>query len=243
MDDSSSWTGSSWRLTGALTRLSERNMLRIDTPPVVVMIPSVEGNFLLPVISRRHNEYGDYNNPISQAHGKFVAETLHPYIKDRFRIKDGVDHVSAIGSSLGGQAALQLLLRYPAIFGAAACLSPCFQPGTIAAVIANLAANGGRLTSANRQTFRANSLRTKHIYIDIGGDIDVTRVPLFDAHDHFTMNDKFWNPGYFWLDTNLQPMVDATRFILEGGDVPHTYEKFPGGRHNERAWAQRIHHP
>ncbi len=79
--------------------------------------------------------------------------------------------------------------------------------------------------------------------MDIGGDVDVTRVPIFDAHDHFTMNDKFWNPGYWWLDTNLQPMVDAMRLVLDGGGVQHTYKTFPGGRHNERAWAQRIHHP
>jgi S-formylglutathione hydrolase FrmB len=247
MDDASSWTGSSWRLTGALTRLSERNMFRTDTPPVVVLIPSMEGNFFLPGLSRRHSEYGDYTNPISQAYGKFVAEVLHPYIVDRFRIKDDVEHVATIGSSLGGQASLQLLLRYPTIFGAAACLSPCFQPGTIAAVIANIAAmDGGRGRLEKVRTMdhpNRNSLRSKVIYMDIGGDVDVTRVPIFDAHDHFTMNDKFWNPGYWWLDTNLQPMVDAMRLVLDGGGVQHTYKTFPGGRHNERAWAQRIHHP
>lgn len=247
MDDSSSWTGSSWRLTGALTRLSERSMFRTDTPPVVVLIPSMEGNFFLPGLSRRHSEYGDYTNPISQAYGKFVAEVLHPYIVDRFRIKDDVEHVATIGSSLGGQASLQLLLRYPTIFGAAACLSPCFQPGTIAAVIANLAAmDGGRGRLEKVRTMdhpNRNSLRSKVIYMDIGGDVDVARVPIFDAHDHFTMNDKFWNPGYWWLDTNLQPMVDAMRLVLDGGGVQHTYKTFPGGRHNERAWAQRIHHP
>jgi len=241
MDDSSSWTGSSWRLTGALTRLSERRMFRIDTPPVVVLIPSMEGNFFLPGLPRRHSEYGDYNNPISQAYGKFVAEVLHPYIVDRFRIQDDVEHVATIGSSLGGQASLQLLLRYPTIFGAAACLSPCFQPGTIAAVIANLASMDGGRGRTNHPNH--NNLRSKVIYMDIGGDVDVTRVPIFDAHDHFTMNDKFWNPGYWWLDTNLQPMVDAMRLVLDGGGVQHTYKTFPGGRHNERAWAQRIHHP
>jgi hypothetical protein len=86
-------------------------------------------------------------------------------------------------------------------------------------------------------------LRSKTIYFDNGGDADDTRVPIFDAHDHFTMNDKFWNPGYWWLDTNLQPMIDAMRFVFDQADVKYTYERFPGGRHNERAWAQRIHHP
>jgi enterochelin esterase-like enzyme len=113
-DDSSSWTGSSMRLVGALTRLSERRMLRTDTPPIVVCIPCAEGTFL-PGMPRRHSEYGDYNHPVSQAHGEFVATTLHPYITNRFRVKDGSEHISTIGCSLGGQASLQLVLRYPEV--------------------------------------------------------------------------------------------------------------------------------
>lgn len=178
MDDASSWTGSSWRLIGALTRLSERNMLATETPPIVVCIPCSEGGFL-PGMPRRHSEYGDITHPVSIAHGDFVAKTLHPYIMSRFRVKEGHEHTSAIGSSLGGQASLQLVLRYPKIFGGAACLSPCFQPGTIAAAMAH----------------HPDILRSKTIYIDNGGDVEDTRVPMFDALDHFTLNDKFWNPG------------------------------------------------
>lgn len=41
MFDSSSWTGSSWRLAGALTRLSERGLLKtpMGVPPIVVLLP------------------------------------------------------------------------------------------------------------------------------------------------------------------------------------------------------------
>jgi len=262
-EDKDSWTGSSWRMIGALSRMHERRMLEIETPPIVVCIPCAEGN-ILPGISRRHSEYGDYTNPISQAHSEFVAEKLHPVIMDRFRVKEGPEHTTTIGSSLGvsvcvcvcgfvvcasvivlslpfipcfqflkGQASLQLLLRYP-IFGAAACMSPAFQPATIAAVTANL-----------------DTLRKKRLYIDNGGDVllggtkdeSATRVQLFDVHDHFTLNDNWWNPGYWWLDTQLQPMIDATLFILDQGNVSYTYWKEPGGRHNERGWAQRIHRP
>lgn len=248
MEDASSWTGSSWRLVGALTRLSERKMLLSDTPPIVVCIPCGEGDFL-PGISRRHSEYGDYTHPVAQAHGEFVAKTLHPYIIDRFRVKDGPQHTSVLGSSLGGQASLQLVLRYPDIFGGAACLSPCFQPATIAAVTANVFVNDNTPTDisqkneSNTAATNSNNLRSKRIYIDNGGDADDTKVPVFDVHDHFTLNEKFWNPGYWWLDTSLQPMIDALRFILQQGKVEHTYEKFPGGRHNERAWSRRIHRP
>lgn len=144
------------------------------------------------------------------------------------------------------------------IFGGAACLSPCFQPGTIAAVTANLvttndfAASIGEMMNVLPKPIEGltsglkighGELRSKNIYMDNGGDADDKKVPIFDVHDHFTMNDKFWNPGYWWLDTNLQPMIDAMRFIFDQAGVKYTYEKFPGGRHNERAWAGRIHHP
>ena len=33
------------------------------------------------------------------------------------------------------------------------------------------------------------------------------------------------------------------RWALDQGGVNYKYERFPGGRHNERAWAQRIHRP
>lgn len=49
--------------------------------------------------------------------------------------------------------------------------------------------------------------------------------------------------SYWWLDTTLQPMIDATLLALDQAGVNYNYEKFPGGRHNERAWAQRIHRP
>ena len=38
-------------------------------------------------------------------------------------------------------------------------------------------------------------------------------------------------------------MIDAVRFALDQAGVQYRYEKFPGGRHNERAWGQRIHRP
>lgn len=263
MEDASSWTGSSWRLIGALTRLYERKMLLTDVPPIVVQIPCGEGD-ILPGISRRHSEYGDFTHPVSQAHGNFVATRLHPYIMNRFRVKDGPESTSTIGSSLGGQASIQLILRYPEIFGGAACMSPCFQPGTIAAVMANLVASDEVATNIHRSDkeipskqsesmlqslgkgeseMNPYSLHSKKIYIDNGGDAADTRVPVFEALDHFTLNERWWNPGYWWLDTSLQPMIDAMRWTLDQGRVEYIYEKFPGGRHNERAWAKRIHRP
>ena len=193
-------------------------MLDIPAPPIVVMIPCGKGVTDFPPSNQRHSEYGDMMEKNSQAHGHFMANVLHPYITSRFRVKNGPSQTYSIGSSLGGQASLQLMLRYPEIFGGAACLSPCFQAGTIAAIVANLV----------QENDGVKSLRSKKIYLDNGGDTDDTKVQMFDIMDHFTMNDNWLNPGFFWLDTQLQPSIDAVRWTLERGNVDFVYKKYPG---------------
>lgn len=224
MEDAISWTGASWRMMGALTRLAERDMLRYPYPPIVVLLPSAEGD-LVPGVRRRHLEYSDTANIFGQAHVDFVAKTLLPYVQVNFRASRNATDTMVLGSSLGGQASMHMLLRYPELFGGAAAMSPAFQPPTLASA-----------------TTQLQKLRDKRIYMDIGGDIQETKVPVFDIFDHMT-GEHWWNPGYWWLDTQLQPTVDAMSMALKLGNVPHSYKKFAGGRHNERAWSLRIHQP
>lgn len=224
MADNSSWTGASWRMMGAMTRLAERRMLRNPYPPIVVLLPSAEDD-LIPGVRRRHLEYADTANLFAQAHVDFVAQTVVPYVQAHFRASPQAEHNFAIGTSMGGQASLHLLLRYPDLFGGAACLSPAFQPSTMVSVAA-----------------QRERLRGKRIYMDIGGDTDQVKVSFFDIFDHLT-DEHWWNPGYWWLDTQLQSSVDAMSLALNLAGVKHRYEKFPGARHNERAWSLRIHEP
>ena len=224
MEDALSWTGASWRLVGALTRLSERQMLRYATPPIVVLLPSAEED-LVPGVRRRHLEYSDTANPFAQAHVDFVAKTVLPYLQTNFRAARNASDTFVMGSSLGGQASLHMLLRHPDLFGGAACMSPAFQPPTLASA-----------------TAQSQKLKGKRLYMDIGGDIEQVKVSWFDIFDHLT-GDHWWNPGYWWLDTQLQPSVDAMSWALKQGGVRHSYKKFAGGRHNERAWSLRIHQP
>jgi hypothetical protein len=49
--------------------------------------------------------------------------------------------------------------------------------------------------------------------------------------------------GYWWLDSQLQMGIDAMKVALDTKGVKYVYNKVPGGRHNERAWALRIHKP
>lgn len=222
MDDSESWTGTSWRLTGALTRMAERGVLRDDRIPILVLLPSMDGDFL-PGIRRRHLEYGDSNFPFSQAHADFVAKTVKPLVDARFRTKPEAEHTFAIGSSLGGQASLHLMLRHHDRFGGAAALSPAFGPNLIQEISSSSVV-----------------LEGKRIYLDMGGDINDVKVPWVDVLDHLT-SEHWWNPGYFWLDTQLQGGMESMKQALNRAGASYEYKEFPGGRHNERAWAQRVH--
>jgi len=222
-EDSSSWTGASWRLVGALTRLKERGL--ISEIPIVVLLPSASEDFV-PGVRRRHLEYGDMGQVFAEAHSDFVANVVKPLVDNKFCTLKGKDHTYAIGTSLGGQASFHLMLRHPELFGGAACLSPAFQPAALATVI-----------STSSQT-----LRGKRIYLDMGGDMNGRKVPFLDIMDHMT-TDHWWNPGFFWLDTQLQASLDAMRMALDLAGVDYAYHKAPGARHNERAWAQRIHLP
>uniref|UniRef100_A0A7S3LCX0 Esterase n=1 Tax=Amphora coffeiformis TaxID=265554 RepID=A0A7S3LCX0_9STRA len=221
VSDEDSWTGRSWRLTGALTRLADHGLL--ESLPIVVLLPSMDGD-LIPGMRRRHLEYGDVNIPFAQAHADFVALTIKPLVDARFATCP--DKSFAIGSSLGGQAALHLNMRHPDKFHGAACLSPCFNPGILSLV-----------TTKGKEL-----LYSKKVYLDIGGDLGDRTVPFFDIWDHTTEKHP-WNPGYFWLDTSLQPAVQSMCSLLEKAQVDYVYHEIPGGRHNERAWSLRIDKP
>ena len=96
VSDDQSWTGRSWRLTGALTRLADHGL--IATPlPIVVLLPSMEGDILAGV-RRRHVEYGDVVLPTAVAHADWVADTVRPAIERKFATNP--DACYTMGSSL-----------------------------------------------------------------------------------------------------------------------------------------------
>ncbi|OEU22919.1 alpha/beta-hydrolase [Fragilariopsis cylindrus CCMP1102] len=242
MEDEDSWTGASWRLMGALTRLADHQLIGNNILPIVVLLPSADGD-LLPGVRRRHLEYGDINFPFAQAHADFVANTVKPLIDDRFRTDPSPEHNFVMGSSLGGQASLHLMMRHPDKFGGAACLSPAFMP----AMLDYVASTKGQDILRNK-----NGGCPKKIYIDIGGDMPSSgkskdddtfvRVSPIDVLDHLTPVHG-WNPGYFWLDTQLQRQVTAMKKLLDKGGIEYQFRQYPGARHNERAWALRIDKP
>lgn len=216
INDGESWTGHSFRLAGALTELIRNSDKVLIHVPIVVLIPSASED-LVPGVRRRHLEYGD--GFLGEMYVEALVNNLKPKIDEKFRTKCGPDHTFSMGSSLGGQISFLSVMKYPNIFGGAAGLSPCFQAGLLSQVL-----------------LKGKNLKGKRLYLDNGGDVGDIKVPLIDPLDHISN----WNPGYFWLDSQLQPGIDALRGALSLHGISHVYRRYPGGRHNEREWARRI---
>ncbi|KAJ1638534.1 Alpha/Beta hydrolase protein [Pavlovales sp. CCMP2436] len=171
------------------------------------------------VTDRRRFEYSD--SPVGDAYLGFLCDDIKPWIDKEFRTLPSAKDTSVMGSSLGGLAAFCSMWKRPDVVGHCACLSPVFQMP----LLLDVALNGGR----RRSSF-------SRIYIDNGGDTDEQRVELWDWKDGS-------NPGYWWLDSQLQPGVDAMRQALGLHETPFKYHREPGGRHNERGWSLRMERP
>jgi predicted alpha/beta superfamily hydrolase len=57
-------------------------------------------------------------------YGRMLVEELKPFIDSQYRTKRGAEHTGLGGSSLGGLLSMYLALKYPAVFGRAAVVSP-----------------------------------------------------------------------------------------------------------------------
>jgi len=69
----------------------------------------------------RIEEYSDTEK--GRAYMDFVISDLKPFIDGKYRTIPDRDHTAVMGSSMGGLISFYLILRYPEVFGKAACLS------------------------------------------------------------------------------------------------------------------------
>jgi predicted alpha/beta superfamily hydrolase len=79
---------------------------------------------------KRLSEYNPYDFKDAKGEGNqyvdFLAQTLKPYIDQKFRTKKDAANTFTAGSSMGGLISLYAVLKYPDVFGGAGIFSPAF---------------------------------------------------------------------------------------------------------------------
>lgn len=80
--------------------------------------------------TQRLTEYNPFDskfgNGEGDAYADFLAQTLKPYIDQRFRTKKDVANTAVAGSSMGGLISFYTVLKYPLLFSKAGVFSPSF---------------------------------------------------------------------------------------------------------------------
>jgi enterochelin esterase-like enzyme len=131
-DPGLSYTGIDWDVDGAMTKLIESGEIR---PAIVVGIwnsPDRFGEYMperaVTAINPAASLYPDYS-PKAEAYLSFLSGELVPFINRTYRTKTGPEDTVIMGSSMGGLISLYALVRYPAIFGSAGCVSTHWPAG------------------------------------------------------------------------------------------------------------------
>jgi enterochelin esterase-like enzyme len=115
-----------WKIDETLTQLIAGN----EVEPVIVV--GIDSN------QHRDEEYAPYGNPLFFGPPKvfrggsipeFLTEDVLPYVAAHYRIKKGREHTGVGGSSLGGVAALNALIKRPDVFGLGLLESTSMQVG------------------------------------------------------------------------------------------------------------------
>lgn len=127
----SAFGGQSWEVHAAITRLMRRG----ESDGVIVVglwntsqrwrdyMPERPFHTLATHEQRRSFERHAGGPPRSDAYLRLLVHTVKPLVDTRFRTLPGREQTTVMGSSMGGLISLYALAEYPALFGAAGCLS------------------------------------------------------------------------------------------------------------------------
>lgn len=104
------FSGDEWEVDETMDRLDDMNAIR---KTLVIGVAPVD-------------RMREYTMPGAVAYGRFMVETLKPYVDAELRTRPGPGTTVVMGSSLGAVAAFRLAWDHPEQFGKAACLSGTF---------------------------------------------------------------------------------------------------------------------
>jgi enterochelin esterase-like enzyme len=144
---------------------------------------------------------------------RFLVRELKPFIDSAYATRRDKANTMVAGSSMGGLISLYAICEYPAVFGAAACLSTHW-PGTLQG---QYEAIPNAFVSYARQ--KLPSPKDHKIYFDYGTE---------------TL-DRLYKPHQERVDKVMHARGYRTRQWIT--------REFPGEDHSEKAWGRRLHIP
>ncbi len=140
-DTPSPWSGKSWEVHRALDRLIAADKVR---PAILVAVWNTDnrlGEYMpqaaVPPDAKGDPASGDLFRKLpverakiaGDAYLKFLVRELKPTIDRRYRTLRAPKDTMLMGSSMGGLISAYAVVRYPRVFGAAACLSTAWPIG------------------------------------------------------------------------------------------------------------------
>ncbi|MDB5680605.1 MAG: alpha/beta hydrolase [Sphingomonas bacterium] len=141
-DDPSPWSGKSWAAHRALAKLVAEKKVR---PAILVAVWNTDNRIGEYMPQAAVPEAGFKGDPAADdlfrklpverakiagdAYLAFLVTELKPLIDKQYRTLRGPRDTMLMGSSMGGLISAYALVRYPTVFGAAACLSTAWPIG------------------------------------------------------------------------------------------------------------------
>jgi predicted alpha/beta superfamily hydrolase len=141
-DDPSPWSKASWAVHRALAKLIAEDKVR---PAILVAVWNTDNRLgeympqaavppaMTPGDPRAEDLFKklplERANVVGDAYVKFLVTELKPMIDKQYRTLRGPRDTMLMGSSMGGLISAYALVKYPTVFGAAACLSTAWPMG------------------------------------------------------------------------------------------------------------------
>ncbi|HVI99655.1 MAG TPA: alpha/beta hydrolase-fold protein [Sphingomonas sp.] len=227
--DRGAYGGKEWGVDEAVTRLGREGRIRHTIVVGIWNTPKRLREYMpakvfarLPDDQRQRVEKLYGGTPLSDAYLKFIVTELKPYIDARYATARGPEHTTIMGSSMGGLISLYALAEYPAVFGAAGCLSSHWAlflpPDGEMLPETDVEAIGAAFTGYIRETLPPAG--THRIWFDHGDQtLDRLYAPLQEQVDRAVVA-RGWVRGRDWMS-----------------------KVFPGAAHNEQSWRARLDQP
>lgn len=136
-DPKESYGGVDWGIDETMTRLLAENKIRDSIVVGVWNTPKRFQEYMPQKAFAMMNEgqkadlrkFSNAESVLSDNYLKFLVTELKPFIDKTYSTKTDVRNTAIMGSSMGGLISLYAISEYPAVFGAAGCVSTHFPIG------------------------------------------------------------------------------------------------------------------